>query len=181
MTCPLAASVKQTAPKMGVNIVAGNNRAGSAVKVYGEDVHVITDDEIQMFGLNEKNLKSAVDAELGKAPSDAFVRSPTPWDDLYKRYSWKQVHFHLKPVRAQILSVRTNPVIVKKQRFSNNSGKKATYGVSISTAVSNTVSSSWSQSNSVAVSYGVEITAEVAGSGAAVSSGIEFSTEWGRE
>ena len=69
-----------------ISIVAGKDSSSSSVMVQGSVQHVITDEERSSFGLSDSQLKGAVDKYFGKQPNDAYLHSPTPWDDLYKRY-----------------------------------------------------------------------------------------------
>ena len=71
---------------MNIEIHAGKDKASSSVKVTGTVQHVITDEERQSFKLEDAQLKDAVKKYFGKRPNDAFLHSPTPWDDLYKTY-----------------------------------------------------------------------------------------------
>lgn len=146
---------------MGINvsIVAGQNKAASSVKASGSVQHVITPAERKAFNLSDNQLKNAIKAYFKKAPNDAFLRSPTPWGDLYKTYGWPQVQLVLAVQSAEILAITSEPVIVKSQEFVNNSSRTANFNVAISESVNNTTSSSWTVGNSLAIgqkfSYGV--------------------------
>ena len=65
-----------------ITIVAGKDKQSSAVKVEGEMKHIITEVERGTFRLNDSRLKDAVDKSFGRRPNDAYLHSPTPWDDL---------------------------------------------------------------------------------------------------
>src|SRR5947207_10532693 len=71
-----------------VSIVAGADAAHSSVNATGSVQHVITDKEVTTFGIQDSPLKNAVGKYFGKNPNDAYLHSPTPWNDLYKTYGW---------------------------------------------------------------------------------------------
>jgi hypothetical protein len=144
-----------------IEIVVGKDAASSSVKATGEEWHVITDKEAQTFGITDAALKSAVEAYFGKKPNDAYLHSPTPWNDLYKTYNWEQVTVHLRTLEASIIDISSKPVILKTQTFKNKSSKTATFDVSIYSDVSDTVEANWSQtvglSFTQSISYGTKI------------------------
>lgn len=168
--------------KIDVELSGEYKEDNSNLKVYysGSEVGVISDTERQTFGLNDDNLKSAVRAYFGSRPSDAYLRSPTPWGDLYQSYGWNQVIRTLIPRSGKILKISSQPVMVLRQDFQNNSTKPATFNVGISQAVENTVSSSWSKGGELSVdqeiNYGFDI--EVVNVGGSTS--FSFSSSWGR-
>ena len=143
-----------------VNIVAGRSREASKVDVSGSERHVITDEERTLFKIGDHDLKQKVGAYFGKVPKDAYVRGPTPWGDLYKRYSWPQVEVSVKPVKAEILSLDRQLIALKTQEFVNQSPVAGTFTVSVQDSVWNTVSSSWTRQQTISfgqkISYGIE-------------------------
>lgn len=161
-----------------VQIVAGPDGQSSSVKATGSIQHVITDEERNTFGLNDNALKNAVAAYFGKRPNDAYLHSPTPWDDLYKTYGWQQVSTVLVPEKAEILGMTSEPVIVKTQEFSNVSSKPGTFNVAISEQVSNTSSSTWSTGGTLTIgqkiTYGIDFIVEGKG-----ETSMSYSQSWG--
>ncbi|MDY4389128.1 follicular epithelium yolk protein subunit [Pectobacterium aroidearum] len=130
---------------MGINIKisAGNDPNACSVIATGSMQHVITDAERDSFGLNDSALKKAVASYFGKAPNDAYLRSPTPWGDLYKTYGWQQVQTILVARDAQILSMTSHPTILKTTELRNNSTKPGTFSTSINDSVTNTTETNW--------------------------------------
>lgn len=163
-----------------VKIVVGADETSSSAEVSGSIQHIITPEERTSFGINDGQLKSAVEKYFGKAPKDAYVSSPTPWGDLYKTYGWEQVSVVLVPVKAEILGITSNPTILKTQKFINSSSVTGTFNVGITESVTNTVSSSWSTGGTLTVgekiSYGIKIEG-VASVGGEIS--ISYSQSWG--
>lgn len=164
---------------ISISIVAGQDESASSVNASGTVQHVITDEERTTFHIGDKQLKDAVKAYFGKSPNDAYLHSPTPWDDLYKRYSWPQVQMVLVVQSAEILGITSEPVIVKTQEFVNSSSQKGTFNVGISESVNNTTSSNWSTGGTLSIgqkfSYGVKFL----GAGAEGETSISYSQSWG--
>ncbi|XP_047999818.1 LOW QUALITY PROTEIN: uncharacterized protein LOC125236943 [Leguminivora glycinivorella] len=90
-------------------------------------------------------------AYYGPWPTDVYIHSPTPWSDLYQRYGWAQVHRRLKPVKATILGIHSQPEIIATQRFRNNVTRRVDYKAELSQKVSNTVSNSWNIQHNINV------------------------------
>jgi len=147
----------------GLSIVinAGANQGSSSVHVSGSLTRIVTDNDRQIFGIQDSALKSAVHKLIGASPDDAFVCSPTPWGDLYKTYNWSQLQTVLQVTGGRIVSFSSNPEIVSKNTFSNNSGVKGTFQAGATTSVTNTVENNWSNtygfSVSQAINYGVNL------------------------
>ena len=100
--------------------------------VSGSVQHVISDDERVTFGVGDNELKQAVDSYFGRRPNDAYLHSPTPWGDLYKRFSWEQVETVVVAESAQILEITSQPEIVKSETFENSSSYAADFITSVS-------------------------------------------------
>jgi hypothetical protein len=164
---------------MGINIsvsVDNQDPNKSTVDASGTLQHIITDEERSTFKLNDSQLKAAVKEYFGKAPNDAYLHSPTPWNDLYKRYNWDQVSTILKVEKAEILGITSEPTIIKSQEFINNSSSsEATYNVAISETVTNTASSSWSTGGTLSFSEEVKFNFFLGEASASMS----YSQSWG--
>eukprot|EP00731_Ephydatia_muelleri_P024438 Em0016g709a len=124
---------------LNVQIKAGTTPQASSISVTGTISHVITDSERQLFGIADAPLKNAVGKYFGKNPNDAYVRSPTPWNDLYKTYGWQQVTTVLTVTSATIIGVSSQPSIVDQKTLTNNSPYSATFNAAIQDSVTNTV------------------------------------------
>lgn len=168
-------------PGISVSVTVGADQASSKVQASGSVQHVITDQERSSFGIQDGPLKAAVGKFFGKNPNDAYVCSPTPWDDLYKTYNWPQVQTVLTVQEATIVGITSEPVIVATKTFVNNSSKKATFNASVSDQVSNTTTSSWSNSDTIQV--GQKISYEYkfpGGSGIGGETSLSYSHTWGQ-
>lgn|SRR6218665_1059525 len=96
-----------------ITIKAGETFEQSSVTATGQLVDIITDSERASFGIgSDDDLKRSVENYFGQRPNDAFLHSPTPWDDLYKRYGWAEVQRVIEPKKAEILEVATKPTVV---------------------------------------------------------------------
>ena len=160
---------------ISINIHGGLDERTTQVSATGYEEHVITDTETKTFHLTDSELKSAVEKYFGKKPNDAYLHSPTPWNDLYKRYDWDEVMLVLEVIGATIEGVTSEPTNLAPQQFENNSDVSATFNASISQNVSQTVSNTWSQTNSIQVGSKVTVGVQVPGVG---SAGGEISTSY---
>lgn len=164
-----------------ISVKAGSDKDTSSVTASGSVQHIITDNERKTFNLEDKSLKNAVGKYFGKNPNDAYLHSPTPWDDLYKTYGWDQVQTILVVKSATITGITSEPVIVATKTFTNNSSKKATFDASISDQVTNTTESNWSETDSVDVNQTISYGIEFLGCGSAGgSTSMSYGHSWGQ-
>jgi hypothetical protein len=163
-----------------VNVVAADNQADSSVSLAGNNVGIISDTERNTFQLSDSNLKSAVEKYFGKRPDDVFVRSPTPWGDLYKTYGWQQVTTTLAPQRARILSLQSQPTIVMSQYFENNSSQSGEFSAKIFQSVANTVSSTWTTGGEVTVGQTIEYGFDIKVFSVGGSTSFSYTSSWGK-
>jgi len=163
-----------------VQIIAGTSASTSSVSASGSVQHIITDKEVQTFGIPDGKLKDAVAKYFGKSPNDAYLHSDTPWGDLYKTYGWPQVQTVLNVASATVTGITSEPVIVAQQTFKNNSSVRGTFNVGISDTVTDTTESNWSTSNTIDVSQTVNYGISFLGSGGGGSTSMSYSRTWGQ-
>lgn len=163
-----------------ISIKAGADASTSSVRASGSVQHIITDNERKTFGIEDSGLKSAVEKYFGKKPNDAYLHSPTPWDDLYKTYGWAEVQTILDLKSSTITGITSEPVIVATKKFVNSSTKVATFDASISDQVNDTTESNWSETDTIDV--GQKITYEVSflGAGGGGETSMSYSHSWGQ-
>lgn len=164
-----------------ISLVAGRDQASSSVSASGSIQHVITDEERTSFHVNSTELLNAIQTYFGKKPTDAYLKSPTKWNDLYKTYSWPEVQMVLTVQSAEILSITSEPTIVKSQDFINRSSKSASYSVSISEEVTNTLTSSWRMETSLSEGLEISVSASFAGNGASATTSLSSTQTYGKE
>ncbi|ROZ71518.1 follicular epithelium yolk protein subunit [Ramlibacter sp. WS9] len=162
-----------------ISIRAGLTADTSSVSASGSVQHVITDTEVNSFGLQDGNLKNAVGRYFGQNPNDAFLHSDTPWDDLYRTYGWPQVQTVLVVDSATVIGITSEPTIIAQQTFSNDSNVKGTFNVGISQQVANTSSSSWSETNTITVGQKFTYKVEFLGTGGGGETSLSYAHSWG--
>ncbi len=163
-----------------ISIKAGADASTSSVSASGSVQHIITDKERKTFGIQDSGLKSAVEKYFGKKPNDAYLHSPTPWDDLYKTYGWDEVQTILDVKSAKITGITSEPVIVATKKFVNSSTKKATFDASISDQVTNTTESNWSQTDTIEVGQKFTYNVSFLGAGGGGETSMSYSHSWGQ-
>lgn len=163
---------------ISINIVAGPNEGVSSVSATGQEQHIITSDERTAFNIQDSSLKSAVASFFGKAPNDAYVCSPTPWNDLYKSYGWDQVQTLLSVQSAKVIGDATVPVALNANTFKNNSSVEADFNCDVTQEVSVTSESNWSDTSSVEIGQTIDYSIEFLGTGVAGSTSMGYSQSW---
>ncbi|HWI66678.1 MAG TPA: hypothetical protein VNT75_33105 [Symbiobacteriaceae bacterium] len=164
---------------ISISVRAGSDTSTSSVSASGSVQHIITDNERSTFGIKDADLKKAVEKYFGKKPNDAYLHSPTPWDDLYKTYGWPEVQVVLTVKSATITGITSEPVIVATKNFANNSSKAATFDAAISDSVNNTTEHNWSQTNTIDVSQSFSYEISFLGSGGGGETSMSYSHSWG--
>jgi hypothetical protein len=161
-----------------VSINAGADASSSSVTATGSVQHVITDAERTAFKIQDSALKNAVKAYYGKSPNDAYVCSPTPWNDLYTTYGWPQVQSLLVVQSAKVLGVTSTPTVVATQTFKNSSSEAATFNCGMTQEVSVTNESSWSNTQSVGIQQSISYGVSFLGTGASGESSLSYTQTW---
>jgi len=141
---------------------------------------IITENDRNSFKIGDANLKKAVENLFGKSPNDAYLKSPTPWNDLYRTYNWPQVKRVLRVRDAKILSITSSPTVLATKKLANNSEKKGLFNTSISESVSNSTNTSWSNSNSIKVSQKFKYQIGFLGTEGGGETSFEYSHTWGQ-
>ena len=162
-----------------ISIVAGKDKGSSSVQVTGQVQHVITDEERNTFHLNDDQLKKAVEKYFGKRPNDAYLHSPTPWNDLYKTYGWEQTQTVITSTSAEILEITSEPVALKTQTFENNSSYEAEFNVSVTDTVTDTSESSWETGGTFTVGQMIKYEVGFLGTGGGGETSFSYSQSWG--
>ena len=161
-----------------ISIVAGKDVHSSSLKVEGSVKHVITNAERKTFHLNDRQLKDAVHKSFGKRPNDAYLHSPTPWHDLYRRYNWQQTSTVIT-ASGEILEITSKPVALVTKTLENNSNIEGTFTADLSESVSDTVSSSWNVQHTVSVNQKIKYEIGFLGTGGGGETDISYSQSWG--
>lgn len=164
---------------INISVSAGTSKEASSVQASGSVQHIITDDERNTFGLQDADLKAAVNSYFGNTPNDAYLHSPTPWNDLYNTYGWPQVQTILQVVSAEILEVTSTPAVVAQNTFKNNSNLPGTFTVGVSTSVTDTVENNWSSTYTFGVSQTIKYGISFLGSGGGGETSLSFEAAFG--
>ncbi|KAJ2943205.1 hypothetical protein O0L34_g18918 [Tuta absoluta] len=164
-----------------VNLRTGADQNIAEVEILGSSVEILPDGERDVWKLNDGQLKDATAAYSGRRPDDVYLKSPTPWGDLYRRKNWRQVQRTLVPRNARILGIRSEPVIVTTREFTNNSSAKATFNAGINQAVDETVSSTWNRGGNLQVAQEIYYKVDFGVGEIGGTTTYAFSSSWGQE
>jgi hypothetical protein len=164
-----------------ISINAGQDQKSSSVTASGSVQHIITPSERTAFKIEDAALKAAVAKSLGqfgRAPDDAYLHSPTPWNDLYATYGWPQVQTLLAVQSATILGITSNPEIIATKNFKNTSSVPGTYHCDITQEVSSTHESNWSDTSAVEISQTISYEISFLGSGGGGETAFSYTETW---
>jgi len=162
---------------ISVDYAKGNPQVTATAS--GTTLEVITDQQIIRLGLTDAVVKDAVNRYFGKAPKDVYLKSRTPWGDLFKKYNWEQTSFALTAVKATVISVKSVPSIISTQEFENKTSHVATYTASMSSQVTSSMTSSWSHTTTTTVGGKIIVGCKITGSGGEFSMSISEADQRG--
>lgn len=163
---------------ISISITAGPSEGASTVTASGQEQHLITDAERKTFNIQDASLKKAVSAYFGKSPNDAYVRSPTPWGDLYKSYGWPEVQSRFSVQSATIIGDNTVPMMLNTNTFKNNSSVPAEFNCGVTQKVSLTSESNWSDTSTVEVGQEIEYSIGFLGTGVKGKTSLKYTQAW---
>lgn len=130
--------------KIKIDIKTESNYEDIKINVSGYDNKLVTDNEIALFNITKDNLLRGVRIELGRYPEDVFLKDPTPYKNLFKRYKWDEVRRHLKITKTKVLQVVNENAVLDVHEYINWASSPINYTASVFQTVENTIFSFWS-------------------------------------
>ncbi|XP_021195733.3 spherulin-2A [Helicoverpa armigera] len=171
--------IKQVVARIQINAIVDEHKQVH-VTYNGIELHLISDEDIRSFHLEDENLIEAVTKHLGQRPKDIYLKSPTPWGDLYKTYKWETVKREMSIKSVRVTGISKDPVVVLSQDFENiSSNKTIKVNTGISHTIENTITTSWTKSKEFTVSQEIEYEFNVGFAKAAGTTGFSFTSNWG--
>ena len=174
-----------------ISIVAGKDKASSSVRVDGSVEHLITDEEIQRFGLSDGALKEAVtkyhNLEGDRSPKGIYLRDPTPkHGELFKEHGWSQWQTRTAVVAssAEIVEIKLNKLKEPYQLYTNETDCPSTHTFSLDCPTKNRVEVAWKKYYEGAFSVEAEKVKYNIGSLGSWGGGepsISYSSSWGQD
>ncbi|CAH4037566.1 spherulin-2A-like [Pieris brassicae] len=166
--------------KISINVSNGNNVTDVRVEYSGYDIHVINNEDIKLFKINQLYLKEAVRRYYKVRPQSVYLKSPTPWNDLYKTNDWEQVSRILSVKSATLKLNNKQNTVVLSQDFENYSNSTIKVNTALSQSVENSISTSWSVSKEWSVSQQFEYDVNVIFAKIAGTTGFTWTSNWGK-
>jgi hypothetical protein len=163
-----------------IKINGGKDVLSSSVVGEGSESAIITDDAAIYFDITTDKLKEKVKQFLGKKPSDVFVKSPTPWGDLYVKDSLQQVTIVREIISARIVDLDMKPTIVSESIFQNDSKQIAIVNCKITDTVTNSCETNWSDTLTLGVTQTLKYNCSFLGAGGGGETAFSFSQEWAK-
>lgn len=130
--------------KIKIDIKTDSNYEDIRIKFSGDDNKLITDKEIVLFNITKENLLRGVRVELGRYPEDIFLKDPTPYKNLFKRFKWEEVRRHLKITKTKVLQIVNENTIVNVHEHINTASNSINYTGAVFQTVENTIYSFFS-------------------------------------
>ncbi|CAK1549106.1 unnamed protein product [Leptosia nina] len=166
--------------KINIDITSSINVSDVKVSYSGYDIHVIKDSEIKLFNINQLQIKEAVRRFYKVRPHSVYLRSPTPWHDLYKTNNWEQVSRILSVKSATIKINDKQTTVVLSQDFENYSNTNVKVNTALSQTVENSVTTSWSSSHEWGVSQEIQYDVNVIFAKLAGTTAFSWTSNWGK-
>ncbi|XP_050673240.1 spherulin-2A-like [Leptidea sinapis] len=165
--------------KINIDIITDKTSEVTA-QFSGYDISVISDSDINLFNLNRKQLKVAVKKHFKATPQNVYLKSPTPWNDLYKSNNWEQVSRILSIKSITVKEDKQKPTIVLSQDFENFSNSTVKVNTALSQSVENTITTSWITNKEWTVSQEISYDINIIFAKFAGSTGFSWTTTWGK-
>jgi hypothetical protein len=168
---------------ISIDIIAGATKEDSSVHTTGSVVHIITNEELSLLGIRGGDLYKAVEKFKGKKPNNAYLASPTPWHDLYKKYGWPQVQTRLDVISSRIVSLISRPVAIKSVDYAHDENpdvEKATFTADLTQEVTETTETNWSETHGFEVGQSINYGVAFSGMNVGGETSLSYAEEFGR-
>lgn len=146
-----------------INLKVGYDEATAQISTSGNIVQTANSDDLKKAGVTPNNIKKYI-MEKYKMPS------------VNPLIVQNNALAHIDVQDSKILQITSEPIIVKTQKFINNSSSTGVFNVSIKDTVTNTMSNSWSTGGTLTVSQKITYGLGFIGSG---ETQISYSQSWG--
>lgn len=165
-----------------IKIKGDKDIAGASIKFNGKDKAIISDEEREAFQLDDESLKKASKIFSGKRCTDVFLKRPTLWEYVYRKFGWKQIKRTLKPVQARIIGINAKPVAIATTEYKNN---HATYAVNheatVQQTVEETITHTWSKSKELTIGKDLSYTIDFGKGSTGGKISLSHTSKWGND
>lgn len=148
---------------ININLKVGYDEDTANINASGTIIEPINNQNKIAFGLTDKVISDYIDK----------YRKPKMFFNLFKT---DNVITTLEVKDAEIITITSEPIIVKTQSFVNNSSSTGTFNVAISDSVSNTMSNNWSTGGTLSIGQKISYGLGFIGKG---ETSISYSQSWG--
>ncbi|CAH0718415.1 unnamed protein product, partial [Brenthis ino] len=166
--------------KITIDVKAGRDISDIVINYSGFDKALIGNKEIELFKIDELNLKRAVRSKYQVTPRDVFLKSPTPWGDLYEKYHWEQVSrvMQIKSVTVKQSAVKS--IAILSQDFENSFNNTIKVNAGISQTVENRIATTWSMNKETTISQEIEYDLNIIIAKIAGTTSFSYTSSWGK-
>ncbi|XP_048000062.1 uncharacterized protein LOC125237130 [Leguminivora glycinivorella] len=107
-----------------ISIEPGPTEANTTIKYEGKDLKMLTDKDKTAFNLTQESIKRAVEVYANEKATDVFIKSPTPWGDIYKTYIWREVKREFKIKDIKVVNVTHKERILSAKDYKNDGDER---------------------------------------------------------
>ncbi|CAB3232681.1 unnamed protein product [Arctia plantaginis] len=165
-----------------IKIKGTKNITDASVQFSGKEKAIISEEERQAFQLDDESLKRASKIFSGKRCTDVFLKRPTPWVDVYRKFGWKEIKRTLKPVQARIIGINVKPVAIATAEYKNN---QAAYTVkhkaAVKQTVEETVTHTWNISKELTIGKDFSYTIDFGKGNTGGKISLSHTSKWGND
>ncbi|XP_050684700.1 uncharacterized protein LOC126979435 [Leptidea sinapis] len=137
--------IRKNESKININIKIASCKENLNISYSGADEELLSENDRALFNITHEKLKQGIRKELGRYPVDVFVRDPTPYNNLYEKYNWKQVTRNVRVKNVIVYDIINENVEVKRINHINNTSRTINADVSVFVKNEVIVSTEWSQ------------------------------------
>lgn len=131
--------------KIKITIKVASSKGGLKVNFTGADKKKISDKDVKTFNITDDNLKNGTKVELGEKPKDVFLKDPTAYGNLYRKFKWQEVRRIIKVKSVVIQDIINENVLLTVHGHINNTTRKLKIPIKLLENVENSLKSSWSK------------------------------------
>lgn len=165
-----------------INIRPGKTESQSTVSFSGQERAILSERERKTFKLDDETLKRASEKYKGKRCTDIYLKPPTPWGDVWRKYDWDEVERIVKPVQARILGISSKPVAVATASYVNHHHHiSATYSTSVTQQVEESVGHTWSEGGELSIGQEINYNVNFGAGSVGGTTSLSYSSTWGKD
>lgn len=135
--------IQKSLAEININITLASTKGAAKLICTGSDLKLVTQKEIKLYNITDRNLKISVKEDFGKEPDEVFLKDPTYYGYVYYKYHWNQIHRKVEVKAAEIEDIVNKEVVLTVRNHINNTTRKTKVKIDLYETVETTISSFW--------------------------------------